>query len=90
MKFGPTQGKVKSQLGIKALYRELEHVDGTYALRESGEAYRGQFDGKNEALRPENTLSWRRITELAGTYRGPTRHISTDFTNLSSTGPNGT
>ena len=33
--------KVKSELGIKALHRELEQVDGTYALRESGEAYSG-------------------------------------------------
>ena len=38
--------KVKRELGIKALHRELEHVDGTYALRESGEAYRSQFDSK--------------------------------------------
>jgi hypothetical protein len=59
--------KVKSELGIKALHRELERVDGTYALRESGEAYRGQFDSKNEALRLENTLPWERITEVAGT-----------------------
>ena len=59
--------KVKSELGIKALHRELEQVDGTYALRESGEAYRGQFDSKNEALRPENTLPWERITEVAVT-----------------------
>jgi len=29
--------KVKSDLGIKALHRELEQIDGTYALRESGE-----------------------------------------------------
>ena len=63
--------KVKSELGIKALHRELEQVDGTYALRESGEAYRGQIDSKNEALTPENTLSWERTTELAGTWRGP-------------------
>jgi putative transposase len=40
--------KVRSELGIKALHRELEQVDGTYTLRESGEAYRGQFDPKNE------------------------------------------
>ena len=38
--------KVKSELGIKALHRELEQIDGTYALRESGEAYRGRFDSK--------------------------------------------
>ena len=30
--------KVKSELGIKALHRELEQIVGTYALRESGEA----------------------------------------------------
>jgi hypothetical protein len=59
--------KAKSELGIKALHREREQVDGTYALRESGEAYREQIDSKNEALRPENTLSWERITELGAT-----------------------
>ena len=59
--------KVKSELGIKALHRELEQVDGTYALRESGEAYREQIDSKNEALRPENTLPWERINEVAAT-----------------------
>jgi hypothetical protein len=64
--------KVKSELGSKALHRELEQIDGTYALRKSGEAYRGQFDSQNEALRPENTLSWERITKLAGTSRGRT------------------
>jgi hypothetical protein len=60
-------GKVKGELGIKALHRELEQADGTYALRESGEAYRGQFDIKNEALRLENTLPWERIPEVAAT-----------------------
>jgi putative transposase len=59
--------KVKSELGIKALHRKLEQVNGTYASRESGEAYRGQFGSKNEALTPENTLSWERIYELAAT-----------------------
>ena len=52
---------------ITMLHREFEQVDGTYALRESGEAYRGQFDSKNEALRAENTLPWERITEVAAT-----------------------
>jgi hypothetical protein len=59
--------KVKSQLDIKALHRELEWVVGTYALRERGEAYRGQIDRKNEALTPENTLPWERITDVAAT-----------------------
>ena len=40
--------KVKAELGAKALHRDLEQVDGTYALRESGEAYSGQFDTENE------------------------------------------
>jgi hypothetical protein len=31
------------------------------------EAYRGQFDSKNEALTPEDTLPWERITEVAAT-----------------------
>src|SRR5262245_46085945 len=59
--------KVKSELGIKALHRELKQIDGTYALRESGEAYRGQIDSRNQALRPENTLPWERTTEVAPT-----------------------
>ena len=59
--------KVKSELGAKALHRKLEQIDGTYALRESGEAYRGQFDSKNEALTPENTLPWERIKEVTAT-----------------------
>jgi putative transposase len=58
---------VKAELGVKALHRELEQVDGTYALRESGEAYRGQFDAKNEALRLENTLLWETIAEVPTT-----------------------
>ena len=59
--------KVKANEASKALHRKLEQVDRMYALRESGEAYRGQFDSKNEVLRSENTLSWERITELAAT-----------------------
>jgi hypothetical protein len=60
----PCREKVKSDLGIKALHRELEQVDGTYTLRESGEAYRGQFDLKNKPLSVENTLPWKRIAEV--------------------------
>ena len=59
--------KVKSELGIKALHREFEQVDGTYALRESGEAYRGQFDSENEALRAENTLPWEQLSVVQPT-----------------------
>ena len=54
--------EVKSELGAKALHRELEQVDGTYGLRESSEAYKGQFDLENGALSVKNTLPWKRIT----------------------------
>src|SRR5437773_5503582 len=47
--------KIKGELGVK---------DGTYALREPGEAYRTNFDTQNESLRPENTLPWERIAEV--------------------------
>jgi hypothetical protein len=57
--------KVKSELGVKALHRELEEADGTYALREHGEAYTPQFALQNEPLRLENTLPWNRIAEVA-------------------------
>jgi hypothetical protein len=30
---------IKSELGIKAMHREVEQAGGTYALRESSEAY---------------------------------------------------
>ncbi len=59
--------KVKAELGAKALHRDRERVDGTYVLRESCEAYSGQFDTENESLRPENTLPWERITAVAAT-----------------------
>jgi hypothetical protein len=36
--------KVKAN-SSQALHHKLEQIDGTYALRESGEAYSGQFDG---------------------------------------------
>jgi hypothetical protein len=56
--------KVKSEFGAKALHREPEQVDGTYALRESGEAYKAQFDLENGALSVKNTLPWNRIGEV--------------------------
>ena len=39
--------KIKGELGVKALHREVEQLDGTYALREPGEAYRTNFDTQN-------------------------------------------
>jgi hypothetical protein len=56
--------KVKSELGIKAMHREVEQADGTYALRESSEAYGGEFAQENEALTPKNTIPWQNLLKL--------------------------
>ena len=53
--------KIKEELGSKALHRELKRVDGTYVLRESGEAYSSHFAVENEALRFKNALLWNTI-----------------------------
>jgi hypothetical protein len=59
--------KVKSELGVKAMHREIAQVGGRYALREPGEAYRGEFDIESDALRAKNTTSWKQFAEIAGT-----------------------
>ena len=55
--------KIKGQLGVKALHREVEQLDGSYALREPGEAYSGHFHIENEALNVETTLLRKKISE---------------------------
>jgi hypothetical protein len=59
--------KVKSELGVKAMHREIAQAGGTYALREPGGAYTGEFDSESDALKAENTLPWQRIAETAET-----------------------
>jgi putative transposase len=49
---------VKSELGIKAMHREVEDGGATYALRERSEAYGGDLGSETDALRRENTISW--------------------------------
>ena len=49
---------IKSELASKAAHREVIEVDGSYALREEGEAYEREMGGENEVLRFENTRSW--------------------------------
>lgn len=49
---------VKSELRSRAINRSVENADGTYALREQGEAYAGDFVGRSEALTVENALFW--------------------------------
>ena len=58
---------VKSELGGKAPHRAVEHTDGAYALRERSEPYGGNFSGKSEQLRPENTFFWNENSGVAKT-----------------------
>jgi hypothetical protein len=55
---------VKSELGSKAMQRDIEHIDGAYTLREQSEAYDGNLIGDTEPLRLENAFLWH---ENAGT-----------------------
>jgi hypothetical protein len=57
--------KVTSELGVKAMHRAVVQPGGTYALRESSEAYMGGFTAESEALRLENTISWDENAETA-------------------------
>ena len=36
---------VKSELGSEAMHRDIEHIDGAYALREQSEVYDGNLIG---------------------------------------------
>jgi putative transposase len=58
--------EVKRELGFKA-HREVTELEGTYALREEGEAYGLNFDGENEALSSENTRFWNEYPEATVT-----------------------
>jgi hypothetical protein len=59
----PFLERVKSDLGIKAMHREVLKTDGTYALHEPSEAYTRNLTGENEALSPQNTLPWNESIE---------------------------
>jgi putative transposase len=50
--------KVKGELGIKAVHREVERGTETYALREQSEAYGTDLGSESEMLRAENTIFW--------------------------------
>jgi hypothetical protein len=47
------------------MHRELEQSDGTYALRERSEAYRGDFSGESDSLIAENAIPWDENAEIA-------------------------
>ena len=55
---------VKSELGSKAMHRDIEHIDGAYTLREQSEVYDGNLIGDTAPLRLENPFLW---DENAGT-----------------------
>ena len=58
---------VKSELGGRAIHRGFEQKDAAYALRERDEAYNGDFSGKSESLRLENTVFWNENTAATET-----------------------
>ncbi len=55
--------KVKSELGVKAMHRDVAEVGGTYTLREQSEAYAGEFASESDVLTSDNTIPWERNTE---------------------------
>jgi hypothetical protein len=59
--------RIKGDLGIKAMHREVLETDGTYALREPSESYTRNFVGENDALTPKNTVLWQEDSETAAT-----------------------
>jgi len=59
--------KVKGELGIKAVHREVERPAGTYALREQSEVYGGDSGSESEALAPQNTIFWEENAEITET-----------------------
>ena len=58
---------VKSELGFKAIHREVIAKGGAHALRERSESYGFNFGGDNEALRLENTRFWNENYEATAT-----------------------
>lgn len=57
--------KVKSELGSRAAHRDVVEADGTYALREAGEAYGLSFATEREVLKSQNTFFWNEIVDEA-------------------------
>ena len=49
---------MESELGSKAMHRDIEHIDGAYTLREQSEVYDGNLIGDSEPLRLETAFLW--------------------------------
>lgn len=50
--------KIKSELGIKVLQRNVIEANRDYALREPSEAYGVEFAARNAAVTSQNTFLW--------------------------------
>ena len=57
---------VKRELGFKAAHREVMELEGSYALREEGEAYGTNFGGETEVLRLESSRFCRKRGQEKG------------------------
>jgi putative transposase len=55
--------KVRSELGVKAMHREVVQLDGTSTLREESDAYGSDFVSENDALTLDNTILWEENVE---------------------------
>ena len=53
-------------LGVKTMHRATTKVDGTFTLREQGEAYTGLFAGKNDVLRLNNSRFYEEKSKIQG------------------------
>jgi hypothetical protein len=61
----PFVEKIKAELGIRAIGREVMGEDGIYELREPDVSYDAIFAGKNTGLRPKNTYFWNVFDEIS-------------------------
>ena len=59
--------KVKNELGVKAMYREVARGRGMYTRREPSAAYAGNFASENDALTPDNAILWEKNAECTET-----------------------
>ena len=51
--------KIKTELGLKALGRQIRKTSGGYELREQTISYMTDFDSKKVNMGLENTYNWR-------------------------------
>ena len=57
--------KLKADLGIKAMHRDVVELNGTHALREPSRAYPFDSGMQNGPLNPENTVLWEERAECS-------------------------